>query len=267
MVSNALMAFLIVGSSVGVDSPELAKRVAVLSCDAFFYPNASFAFTAETCVDALRSCGVAADPMTPGELADVDRFNPERYPVFLNIYGDAYPAKSLPSLRRYHQNGGCVISNGVPFGFACRWTKKKWEGEYLAQERSARLHSGMGTGWWAKIERPTCVRWAVDAADSPIRLKSFDAESARIGTFHGLDAESLPSEDTVTPLIVVEDRQKQAVALGIIEHHCEPFDGAVDIWAGSHLFSEPRHNVIRMQEEVFVRSCAYLLERRVAISH
>jgi len=56
------------------------------------------------------------------------------------------------------------------------------------------------------------------------------------------------------------------VALGIIEHHCEQFEGAIDIWAGSHLFSEPRHNVIRTQEEVFVRSCGYLLERRGAIS-
>lgn len=267
LVCRLLLAVLVVAHAVRAETsrPGLADdeaRVGVLACDDFYYPNASFAFTADTCLDALRACGIPAEKLSPADLQDRQRFHPGRYPVLLQIYGDAFPEASLPDLRRYHGAGGCIVSNGVPYGFACRRTDRGWQGEYVPDERSPRQHDGMGTGWWLKIESVTGVRWAVSPADRPFQIKSFRPEDARIGDFFGLDQDNLPSEDRVVPMVVVDGPAQTAVAVGIIEHHCEAFDGAIDIWAGSHLFSEPRHQVIRTQEEIFVRACAYLLERR-----
>ena len=145
--------------------------IAVLACDDFYYPNASFAFTAETCLEALQDCGIPAEIMGPEDLGDPKRFNPQRCPALLQIYGDAYPEPSLPHLRRYHQAGGCIISNGVPYGFACRRTKRGWQGAFVPEERSPRRHDGIGTGLWTKIDPVVRVRRSVSPVENPIKAR------------------------------------------------------------------------------------------------
>ena len=102
-----------------------APKVAVIGIDEFYYPNANFAFTFQRTVALLTECGIPSAALRVAELSDPGVLDPEKYPVLLNIYGDAYPEPAAGNIRRYHREGGCIVSNGVPFGFACRRDRKK----------------------------------------------------------------------------------------------------------------------------------------------
>lgn len=240
--------------------------VGVLACDEFYYPNGNFAFTWQNTVALLEDCGIPCLALTPELLMDETVFNPRRVPVLVNIYGDAFPAAALPALERYHRAGGCLVSNGVPFGFLCRRDGKGWTGVYPEESQSPRRHESIGTGLWKRLPAFGSVQYHADS--DPLDLGDLPLSAARVDVFFGLDAASLPEGDRLTPIVTVRGRgdgDGEAVAVGVIEHGCGIFDGAIDIWAGSHLYSEPLPVKIAIQQQLFIRSCAWLLERRGVI--
>jgi hypothetical protein len=108
------------------------------------------------------------------------------------------------------------------------------------------------------------VRYHQDADVLGIGFLPYDR--MHFSELYGLDTGSFPQGDRVQVIVEAEGNDGTVPTVAVIEHHCEEFDGAIDVWAGSHLCSDPRLCMIAAQEQVFVRACAYLLERRGFLS-
>ncbi|NCO41443.1 MAG: hypothetical protein COZ06_17530 [Armatimonadetes bacterium CG_4_10_14_3_um_filter_66_18] len=122
-------------------------------------------------------------------------------------------------------------------------------------------HDGLGMGGFRIVESNGQFRYAPPRGD-PVGLDGVVFPPVAPGNQAVLDETSLPAQDRVFPLLATlgADGDPGGYSVGLIEHHCDQFRGAVDMWAG---YPAPPS---RQALQVVLTACATLLEKKALLS-
>ena len=124
-----------------------APKIAIFSDGDFPYWAAPSGLTGPDMQVWFTRLGVQADLLDAEALGDPARFNADKYAALVWLYGNLFPESAGENLRRFHQQGGSVISAGVPFCHPCvrtgaaDWTWVGW-GSDEEEATAEAAHSG-----------------------------------------------------------------------------------------------------------------------------
>ncbi len=206
----------------------------------------------------IEPYGINTVEITADQMADPEFFNTENFSVIVMTYGNAFPLVGYKNLRKFHKNGGCLVVNGIPFTHPAERTKHGWEDQghinYLHHDEK-----GIGTGNFkdpppgtteVRIKRNNVLKFPP---------KFLPRKDERL---QYLNIETLDSSDKIYPIVEVKTKNNNyAPATAIIEHNCDLFKGAVDIWMG------PTAKQLELTDnfflkQVIVRGIAYCLNKK-----
>jgi len=240
-------------------APEPAT-VAIFQEKGFPRYNAAYAIRPEELKKALEGAGIQAALLSVEHLSDTDQFTTERFPLLVNLYGEAFPVEAIAALRQHRSAGGAMVHTSVPFGRIYKrsaygsWTLQAPPKEGLGcgsprKELTAPLEPGekltsLGLGGlpWSEFEI---------LGD----LLQLEGESRR-----GLSPRSVSAHEVV-PLVTFKNSESYFAAL--IKHRSGDFSGAIDVWAGTSAFSPPDGRFSSSFEaQLLVRLVAFALYRK-----
>ena len=85
----------------------------------------------------------------------------------------------------------------------------------------------------------------------------------RSGWFQLLDERSLPSEDVVRGVIALyRDGKMEGYVSAFIYHNCPQFKGAIDMWAGTGLFSTFDVMNVQLAQSIITQGAAFILKEK-----
>jgi len=120
--SRACLAALPLALALGSRSAQASPSIAIFSDRDFPYFCSPQGLTGPDMKAWFTRLGVQADVLDDEALADPQRLNAERYAALIHLYGNTFAEAAGENLRRFHGQGGGLISAGVPFCHPCRRT-------------------------------------------------------------------------------------------------------------------------------------------------
>jgi hypothetical protein len=215
----------------------------------------------------LQAYGISAEPLDVEALVEPGNLTPEKFPVFVLPYGNAFPEVARQTLRAYKAAGGSLVLNGVPFTHP----REERDGEWIPLRDLPRFGhdpGGLGTGGHTTAYEATPHFLHHGFQPNTLGLNDdtlFAGDDARR---QALDVSSLHPEDEVIPLIgmVPPGHAEPLPVAAIVRHHCPEFRGAVDVWLGQ---AAPRINPADefLARQLVTRSVAWCLAEKGAITH
>ncbi len=148
-----------------VASPALAAQsgppaVAVFNDPRFPYWGTYCGLTPPDVVSYLREVGLRAETLDAPQLGDPQVLNRERFGALVHLYGNQFPVAAAESVRRFHQQGGGLVSTGVPFCHPCRQAGAEgWTAAAAESDMVERVAEGAHDG-------EACLRLQKDSAPS-----------------------------------------------------------------------------------------------------
>jgi len=242
--------------------------VAIFQEKGFPRCNAAYAIGPEELQKALEGAGIQAALLSAEHLSDTEQFTVERFPLLVNLYGEAFPGEAIAALRQHRSAGGVMVHTSVPFGRPCstsaygNWTLSSLEG----RDPKARANA-MGCGLLKKV----ALSAPLEAGE---KLTSLGLGGLPWSEFEmlgdllqgqgelrwGLDPDSV-SEHEVVPLVSFKDRESYFAAL--VEYKSGDFSGAIDVWAGTSAFSRRDGRFLgSFEAQLLVRLVAFALNRK-----
>jgi hypothetical protein len=226
-------------------------------------------FSPEDLARDLKELGIESAFLRAEHLADLKVLVPERFPVLVQIYGNAFPAAAEEALRAYRKAGGAMVHCGVPFTRPARATSL---GVWLVLGHSDAhlVHDGeraLGSGGFS-----TLAATKFSAADElsawglgglpwgELRLKS-SLPDYWFG-FQCLTAPSLAPTDEVLPLLRLAGSAEDLLAAAVRHKGCG-FDRCLDVWTGvGEFFAGPAHAPTALRRHLVLRSVVWALKER-----
>lgn len=211
---------------------------------------------------ALEQSGVDyrfydVDTLVRKDLLSIDNFK-----AFVHVYGNTFPKDLIEPLRRFRSQGGIFVSTGIPLTHPVEGKSGSWKDCGHTESYARHKDGGLGTGlFWTAA--PGLLR--TSTLGDKLGLRKIDWSSlVGSNTRQGLNTASLDPKDRVEAVLFSGADDKPYIAL--INHQCEPFKGAVDIWAG---MADPSMlSVISdyMLSEVISRTLLYALAQKGLLS-
>lgn len=144
------------------------------------------------------------------------------------------------------------------------------EWEDLGHESKWQRHDHIGTGAGRTLELPGPLVYHPDLDCLQLNLFNWprwvSLWKSNLVRSQALNPSSLPQEDTVTSILDCKDAQGTWPILGVIQHQCRDFPGALDIWLGGQLFASPPFGAPRDLRELVARAACYIARKKGVIS-
>ncbi|MEW6355448.1 MAG: hypothetical protein AB1696_03920 [Planctomycetota bacterium] len=213
---------------------------------AFLPPHESYTEILRT---ACNTLGSPPALLSPEEVIDPKRFNPERYPIAVYSAPETFlhtvkkPGDAVEALKRYLAGGGCLVvaAQGYPFYYATRPDGEKF----------ARIKDTKNAETCDALQVPILYGNAPPMEEMPgyeliPGQKMFAHLPAAIpyeqgvgGSYRLLTNEGLPEEDVFEPAMVLADRtgKKHGVVAGTIEHKCKEYKGGRVVFLWGNILS------------------------------
>ncbi|MBC7327625.1 hypothetical protein H5T87_05880 [bacterium] len=131
-------------------------RIAIFYQPGFPYYMVSWALKPNSLADFLNKLGLETDLLNLEELSNPEKFNAQRYAIFIHLYGNTFPLSAVDNIIKFHKEGGSIISTGVPFCHPCIAFPDSWEANVpIAQgDRRVSVVNEAKSGKWAiRIEK------------------------------------------------------------------------------------------------------------------
>ena len=206
------------------------KQVAVLSEPGFPAYSAPVDLPAPVILSLLTREGIPAKALSATELADPDAFNADRFCLLIMPTGNTYPVAALDNLVAFRSRGGSLVMSGFPFHTPCERSENEWK---LLASRRANEHGPRGVGAGGFRILPSGKTPPLQIAMNPIGFKC-DPVAGEQPHIVWLDAEFLPHEDRVYPLLTIKGpKGASKPAAALIHHQCKQCRGALDLWLGA----------------------------------
>ena len=182
----------------------------------------------------LQKYGVPAEAVTVADLAAPGALTPQAFPVVILPYGNAYPQPIYDALRAYHAQGGCLITNGIPFTHSCEKEGDKWV-DKVGPGRGTHDAAGIGVGGYAGPGKGVLQLQDYGFQKNPLGMRDGAVLPPGVQNLQWLDMTGMDPKDEMIPLVgLVPEGQNDAKPVSaIIRHGCALFPGALDIWVGT----------------------------------
>lgn len=209
-----------------------APRVAVFFQPGFPPNNVSAPILPRAIAADLRAAGLQTDLLDVQALADPARLNIHNDVAVILPYGNAYPQAAFANLRAFHQAGGCLVTDGIPFTHA---TVLAPDGSWndLGNNSDPALFGADGIGIGGFRSGPTGP--VTVAPNDPFGLKPLHLAWGDGSASQAIDPASLPAGDQIIPALTAGGQPTAS----LIIHHGDGFDGAVDVWTANGLSGGP----------------------------
>jgi hypothetical protein len=210
--------------------------------------------------------GIHASAVSADDLADPVKFNAKRYAVLVLTTATAYPKAALPNLHAYRAAGGCLVTSGFAFYTGYERQDKKWvAAPPEGKQAPAFGHGpgGVGTGTYGVMKEDANLDLSV-----PTNILSFacDNPNGERKRRLWLDARGLDARDKVCPLLTLRDPEGgNRPAAALVQHGCETFPGAWDLWLGGFqlYYDITDRNVI---EQMLLKGILWCLKEKGALT-
>jgi len=180
-------------------------------------------------VEAIKQHGLEAQTLSAAELSDPTILNTEHFTVLVMPYGNAFPKPTFANLQKFHEAGGCLVMDGVPFCHPCIEVNGQWKDlghvPYFGPGSN-----GVDTGGFGG-PMPEDKHARVSIPGHPLHLVESMLPNDE-GNLQWLDPQSLTAGDQVIPLVNIGSGDEQHPAAALIRHLGAGFHGARDVWMG-----------------------------------
>ena len=171
----------------------------------------------------LNHLGIQTRKLDVKALCNPAVLNVRNVAILILPYGNTFPVAAMPNLIRYHREGGCLVTTGVPFTHTVvRDNNGSWNDTGNVNGLNGFADNAIGVGGFSSGSAdPVAI-----AAGDPLGLAPLKRTWNDSGQLQTIDVPNLPTSDTVIPLL----NEGPLPVAALIKHVGDGFQPAMDVW-------------------------------------
>jgi len=211
----------------------------------------------------IEEIGIKADLLGEREIRE-GKLTSFKYSILIYLYGSTFPLDLLTNFMTFRKERGSLICLGVPFTRPVRRERGKYldtgsSNKYLAHKM------GLGVGRFWRYPKGE-VRVAIPSTE-PLGIKQLSLERLDVQPAYVFDLNSVPSEDSIIPVLVEkENGMPIGYPIVIVRHLCPQFSGVIDILIESRLFLENNVENLYILKALITLGVLYILKEKKQIT-
>ena len=124
-----------------MSNENCSKTVAVFKEKGFPTVALPKSVTADYIARVLRKADMKTIFVSAADLADADKFNPQKFGVLIVSSGEAFPLNAYANLRSFARRGGAVVfPAGLPLTVPCHFSAGRWQPVFPAECRGTLIN-------------------------------------------------------------------------------------------------------------------------------